>query len=311
MIQKFWEVVRAEVEAVDSFSPNEGSIQRALTILHTTAGHVVVIGVGKAGLIGRKISATLSSTGTPSFFLHPTEAMHGDLGMVGKQDSVLILSNSGTTAELTRLAPHLKKIGCPIVLVTGAKDTELSKMCDAVLCYGSHGEADAYDLAPSISTTLMLVIGDALALSVMNARKFGADDFARFHPGGALGGKAITADAVMRTGPITLPVEDSPQQAAAKMAYRHRGLSIVVEDGKVVGIVTIASALRAVPSKTLHDIFTPLNLAVVAKPETTVAELMRLMRERHVNQIPVLGPKGEPLGIVDIQDIVGLRLDGV
>jgi arabinose-5-phosphate isomerase len=309
--RKFWEVVNAETDAVGNFSTDAPSLLRALQLLNTVVGHVVVIGVGKAGLIGRKISATLSSTGTPSFFLHPTEAMHGDLGMVGHTDVVLVLSNSGTTAELVRLAPHLKKIGCSIVLVTGAKDTELSKMCDAVICYGKHGEADAYDLAPSISTTLMLVIGDALALSVMNAKKFGADDFARFHPGGALGGKAITADAVMRTGPITSPVEDSPQQAAAKMAYRHRGLSIVVEDGKVVGVVTIASALRAVPSQTLHGVFTPLNLAVVAKPETTVAELMRLMRERRVNQIPVLGPLNEPLGIVDIQDIVGLRLDGV
>ena len=286
-------------------------ITKAVGIVEGCLDRVVVTGIGKAGIVARKISATLSSTGTPSFFVHPTEAFHGDLGMIGSEDVLLVLSNSGTTSEITRLLPHIKKVGCAIVSITGDKESELAKMSDACLCYGDVREAGELGLAPTTSTTIMMVIGDALAMAAASSRNLTAEEYARYHPGGALGGKAVTAKMVMREVARFRP-ENPVDDVAYRLACRHDGLGVVEDaQGKARGVVTIALCLRRSGQHydwATESAMTPIANAVVAKPDTTVAELMAQMRKHRVNQIPVI-EDGKAIGVVDVQDIVGLRLD--
>ncbi|MDD5459893.1 MAG: SIS domain-containing protein, partial [Phycisphaerae bacterium] len=192
------QVLRNEAEAIVSvISIVDGNFEKALEMIYNCAGSVIVSGIGKAGIVGQKISATLASTGTPSHFLHPAEAIHGDLGRLRKGDIVLVLSNGGETDEIVRLINLVKQLDIKMIAVTGADDSTLGKYANVVLCMGKHPEACPLGVAPSVSTTCMLAIGDAMALTVMKARNFGVEDYVRFHPGGSLGARLMTVEQSM------------------------------------------------------------------------------------------------------------------
>ncbi len=284
----------------------------ACTWMSTCRGHVVVTGVGKAGLVGKTISATLASTGTKSFFLNPLDALHGDLGMVGEDDLVLILSNSGSTSELSRLVPHLKKIGCVVILMTGDKSTDLAKMCDVIVCYGKIEEAGPLGLAPTTSAVLMLAIGDALAMAVMKMRDFSAEDYARYHPGGALGGKALTVDKVCR--PIgacaKMHQENSPEEIESEILYCHTGICCILKTDllsrELVGVCTLADIARN-RENYRHKLVNTSPITILSG--SSVGQAMATMRKHKINQLPVVDDKMSLIGVVDIQELVGLRLD--
>ena len=192
------QVIKAEAEAIDSVTPIvDASFGRAADMIYNCTGSCIVSGIGKAGIIGQKISATMASTGTPSHFLHPAEAIHGDLGRLRNNDIVIVLSYGGETDEVTRLINLVKQLEIKLVAITGDSDSTLSKHADVVLCMGQINEACPLGVAPSVSTTCMLAIGDALAFTVMKARNFSVEDYVRFHPGGSLGAKLMTVEQSM------------------------------------------------------------------------------------------------------------------
>jgi len=195
-------VIEAEADAVLSVKPIvDKSFARACEMIHDCDGSCIVSGIGKAGIIGQKISATLASTGTPSHFLHPAEAVHGDLGRLREDDVVLVLSYGGETDEVTRLINLVKQLGIRLISITGDRNSTLGKHSDIILCVGQMSEACPLGVAPSVSTTCMLAVGDALALTIMKAREFSVEDYVRFHPGGSLGAKLMTVDQSMMFKP--------------------------------------------------------------------------------------------------------------
>ena len=195
-------VIEAEAEAIKAVTPIvDGNFAAVAEMIYNCTGSVIVSGIGKAGIIGRKISATLASTGTPSHFLHPAEAVHGDLGRLRKDDIVIVLSYGGETDEIIRLINLVKQLEIKLIAITGDGDSTLSKYSDVVLCMGKMNEACPLGVAPSVSTTCMLAVGDALAFTVMKARNFSVEDYVRFHPGGSLGAKLMTVEQSMMFKP--------------------------------------------------------------------------------------------------------------
>jgi arabinose-5-phosphate isomerase len=213
-------VIQSEAAAIASMTHIvDTSFVAAAQMFYDCRGSVIVTGIGKAGIIGRKISATLASTGTPSHFLHPVEAVHGDLGRLRKEDIVLVLSYGGETDEVSRLINLVKQLEIRMIALTGKKESSLAKYSDVVLCMGEVSEACPLGVAPSVSTTCMLAVGDALAFTVMKARNFGVEDFARFHPGGSLGAKLITVEQSMMFRPgEKLPLAKTTDTIAAGMS---------------------------------------------------------------------------------------------
>ncbi len=277
-------------------------------------GRLVVTGVGKAGLIARKVAATCASTGTPSLFLHPVEARHGDLGMVQASDVVLALSNSGSSEELIALLPSLRHIGCMLIALVGRTDSPLARHADHVLSIGAVVEACPLRLAPSTSTTALLALGDALALSVQRLREFTPEQYARFHPGGALGRKLMTCAEAMRRGArVAAVTADTPVVAALKAITTARTGSAVLIDGenRLLGIFTDGDLRRALTRR-------PDPAAVLAGPVAAVAtrpcrsvrgaELLQaalhLCAERKINELPVVDDDGRLIGLLDVQDLV-------
>lgn len=286
---------------------------------HNCGGSVIVTGMGKAGIIGSKISATLASTGTPSHFVHPGEAVHGDLGRVQSDDVLFALSYSGESEEIVRLIDPVKQRGIKLIGVTGDAESRLGKHSDVVLCMGALREACPLGIAPSVSTTCMLALGDALAFTVMKARNFDAEDYARFHPGGAIGAKLITVEqSMMFNRPDELPLvsgSDSVRQMFAKTeGLKRRGAVMVVDDdGKLAGIITDADLRRAFGEKNskvfeskLNEIMTPDCKRV--KPDTLAAEAMAIFHKYRIDELPVVDDDDRPVGLVDVQDIVALKV---
>ena len=213
------------------------SFDDAAQMIYDCKGSVIVTGIGKAGIIGRKISATLASTGTPSHFLHPAEAVHGDLGRLRKEDIVLVLSYGGETDEISRLINLVKQLEIRLIALTGNRDSTLAKHSDVVLCMGQVSEACPLGVAPSVSTTCMLAVGDALAFTVMKARNFGVEDFARFHPGGSLGAKLITVEQSMmfRPGeklPLAKTTDTIADMLKAGSDVKRHGAVMVVDESR-------------------------------------------------------------------------------
>lgn len=281
-------------------------------------GRLAVTGIGKAGKIGDKLVATFTSTGTPAFFLNPTDALHGDLGALSKNDVVLILTNSGRTQELLRLVPHVRKIGARIVLVTGDPHSPLARPenADVVISIGRLEEAGELGLAPSSSTTAMLALGDALALTVQNARRFTGERFARFHPAGELARAAVRVRDIMRTGErVPTCARETPVADAVAAVTKARAGAIHVLDaeGGLIGIFTDGDLRRAC-SADQGALSCPVGQFMTKDPkrigpERLVAEAMALMRDRKINELPVVDAGGRVVGLLDIQDIVGLRLE--
>jgi arabinose-5-phosphate isomerase len=301
-----------EAEAVAALEARIGEeFQRACDLILAIPGRTVVTGMGKSGHVGGKIAATLASTGTPAFFVHPGEASHGDMGMITADDCVIALSNSGTTPEVLMLIPLLKRLGIPLISMTGAPDSALAKASDAHLNTGVAVEACPLDLAPTSSTTSTLVMGDALAIALLEARGFTAEDFAFSHPGGALGRKLLLkVDDVMRKGQaIPRVAVDTPLSVALlEISSKGLGMTTVVNSTgnreELVGVFTDGDLRRALDENV--DIKnTPIGQIMSRSPTTATsgilaAEALRLMEERHISALIVLDDEGELAGVVNL-----------
>ncbi|MBX7144091.1 MAG: KpsF/GutQ family sugar-phosphate isomerase [Oligoflexia bacterium] len=282
-------------------------------LLIKQAGRLVVSGVGKAGFIAQKISATFSSIGVPSFFVHPTEAMHGDLGRVTGDDLLLVLSNSGETPELTDFLPHVRKLGCSIVSLTASTECTLAQLSDVVVAFGKLKEAGPLGLAPTTSTSVLLALGDALAMAVLRERPIARERFAGAHPGGALGRSLLLVSEVMRKGEAHCIVsqEASCAEVLNKITLtkgRPGAASIVNSSGVLVGIFTDGD-LRRCLDKNKDFLRQPVSAVMGANPKTIqpdvlVEEALRVLRQFKIDQVVVVDEQGTPVGMVDIQDLL-------
>jgi len=315
-------VIRAEAEAIASMTPIvNGRFARAVEMIYHCAGSCIVSGIGKAGIIGRKISATLASTGTPSHFLHPAEAVHGDLGRLRRDDIVMILSYGGETDEIIRLINLVKQLQIRLISITSDEDSTLGRYSDVVLCMGKVNEACPLGVAPSVSTTCMLTIGDALAFTVMKARHFSVEDYVRFHPGGSLGAKLMTVEQSMMFRPgEKLPlagVEDSVRRMLEKTSdvKRHGAVMIVDPDGRLAGIITDADLRRLLTrvgpvafDLRAGDIMTAGCKRIRA--DALAAEATALFHKHRIDELPVVDADDRPVGLIDVQDIVTIKVVG-
>jgi len=286
--------------------------EKACDILLACTGRVVVTGMGKSGHIGTKIAATLASTGTPSLFVHPAEASHGDMGMITASDVVIALSNSGNTAEIVTLLPLLKRLGIPLVSLTGNTDSVLAKAADVNLDVGVAEEACPLGLAPTSSTTVALVMGDALAIALLEARGFTAEDFAFSHPGGALGRKLLLkVEDVMRTGdaiPRVTP-ETPLSQALLVMSAKGIGMTTVLSpDNTLLGIFTDGDLRRALDHGVdirqirIGDIMT--RNSKTARADMLAAEAMRILDQHKISSLVVVDDQQHPVGALHLHDLL-------
>jgi arabinose-5-phosphate isomerase len=310
------EILRAEGEAVLRAADTlDGAFCRGVRLIERCTGSVVVTGIGKAGLVARKISATLASTGTPSHFLHPAEAMHGDLGAVRGDDVVLALSQSGETEEITRLLPHLAARRVAIVALTGRPESTLGRAADVVVPTGAVREACALGLAPSTSTSLMLAIGDAVALVTSSLRQFTPEDFAARHPGGSLGRQLMLVEDAMRPlAECRLAHPDETVRAvfARPLPARRTGAVMIIDgDGGLAGIFTDSDLARLFERRRDAALDEPIGLVMTARPTTLPAatrlrDAVAILESRRLSELPVLDRDGRPIGLLDIVDLVGL-----
>ncbi|MGE5294570.1 MAG: KpsF/GutQ family sugar-phosphate isomerase [Solirubrobacterales bacterium] len=315
-------VILAESDAIASMTPIvNGQFVRAAEMLFHCTGSCIVSGIGKAGIIGRKISATLASTGTPSHFLHPAEAVHGDLGRLRREDIVLMLSYGGETDGVIRLINLVKQLQIPLIAMTGDGDSTLSRHSDVVLCMGKVNEACPLGVAPSVSTTCMLAIGDALAFTVMKARNFSVEDYVRFHPGGSLGTKLMTVDQSMMFRPgEKLPivnVKDSIRTMLDKTndVKRHGAAMIVDDQGRLVGIITDADLRRLLTRQGAAALDLKAGDVMTAgckriRDDALAAEATALFHKYRIDELPVVDANDRPVGMIDVQDIVTIKVVG-
>ena len=306
------EILKIEAGAVLALADRLGSeFDDAVNAIIAGKGHLVVTGMGKAGLVAQKISATFASTGTPSIFLHPAEAYHGDLGRVLGADVVLAISNSGETEEVVRLLPSIKQIGARVVAITASKSSTLGRTADIVIELGRIEEACPLKLAPSATTTAILALGDALALCVLEARGFDKEQFAQFHPGGDLGRKLLKVSDVMRTGDRNPAVrEETTLTDAIAIITRARAGAVTIVDGagKLTGIFTDGD-LRRTMSKDPRLITSRIAEVMTRKPRTIgpdrlASEALKILHEKKIDELPVVNDQGEPVGMVDVQDLL-------
>jgi arabinose-5-phosphate isomerase len=290
---------------------------QACEMLLQCRGRAVVTGMGKAGLVGQKISATLASTGTPSLFLHPAEALHGDLGRLRPEDVVVLLSKSGSTREVVALLGPIKAIGARTIAICETAESALGQKADLVLELGEGPEACPLGLAPTVSTTVMLALGDALAMAVLEGRDFTREEFARFHPAGSLGKQLMLVSEIMRGGkevPL-LPLEANLGQALAVMSETpgRPGAAIVVDvNGLLKGIFTDGD-LRRLAESGNFDLTSPIQDHMAADPrrlqqDELVGEVLRRFKDTHVDQMPVVDAADKVVGLVDVQDLLEVRL---
>ncbi len=305
------DVLKAEIAAIQSaIAQVDGRFADAARRVASCRGRVVVSGMGKSGLVGAKLSATLASTGTPSMFLHPAEAIHGDLGRVVRGDLVVALSNSGETKELTDLLPALKKIPVEIVSITGRPQSTLARHADVALSIGPVAEACPLGLAPSASTTATLALGDALALVASRLRNFSREEYAAFHPGGSLGAKLMLVREVMRTGDANPAVSESAlvvELLGAITRARAGAASIVDKDGRLAGIFTDGDLRRhCTRGGQLHartgEVMTRNPYTV--GPDMLAAEALGIMKSHKIDELPVVDAAGRPVGMLDVQDLL-------
>ena len=293
--------------------------RRAVDLLCACGGHVVVSGMGKSGLIGAKIAATMSSLGQPAHFLHPSEAVHGDLGRVRPGDAAILMSYSGSTEEVVNLAAILRADRVPVVGISAKHGSHLARLSDVHLAIGDVVEACPLNLAPTASTTAMLAMGDALALAVSRRRNFAADDFHRRHPGGLLGAglKNITEVLRFRVGDnLATVTEETTVAAALSQAGQNRraGALVVVDgQGRLSGIFTDGDLRRQVHQHGAQVLARAIREVMTARPctlgvEALVRDAVQLVRERRLDEIPVVDAQGRPVGLVDVQDLIAMKV---
>ena len=315
-------VIGIEADAISSLVPIvDESFAKAAEMIFSCEGSCILSGIGKAGIIGQKISATLASTGTPSHFLHPAEAVHGDLGRLRKNDIVIVLSYGGETDEVTRLINMVKQLQIKLIAITGERDSTLCKYSDVALCMGQISEACPLGVAPSVSTTCMLAIGDALAFTVMKARKFGVEDYVRFHPGGSLGAKLMTVEQSMFfKNEEELPIAkmtDTVGQMLEKTRHqkRHGAVMIVDKKGKLAGVITDGDLRRLISDKgddvfeiKVGDVMTANCKRIRA--DALAAEATAIFHKYRIDDLPVVDADDKPVGLIDVQDIVTIKVVG-
>lgn len=305
-------VLRIEAAAIeDMLARLDASFERAVDLLFECKGRVVVSGIGKSGLIGRKISATFASTGTPSFFMHPADALHGDLGMLAPEDVLLAISYGGETEEIVALVPNLKRLEIPILSLTGKPDSTLAKASKVVLDVSVKEEACSLNLAPTASTTAALAMGDALAVALLGRRGFDSDSFASLHPAGSLGRKLKRVDEIMHAGdamPRVAPDARMPD-VIYEMSKKRLGMTTVLEaDGKLAGIVTDGDLRRLMEKRgsatlelTAAEAMTR-DPAVIAPRELAGAALS-LMEQRKITSVVVVDADRRACGVLHLHDL--------
>lgn len=291
----------------------------AARLIYACRGQVVLTGIGKAGIIGQKISATLASTGTQSIFLHPVEALHGDLGRLQDGDVVVALSDSGQTEELVRLLDHIKKRRASLIAITGNNDSPLAAHADICISYGRVEEVCPLGLAPTVSTICMLALGDALAVAVMRMRDFTPEDFAAFHPSGSLGRKLLKVEEAMalREGEQLSVAEDSLSlggalAAAEKAKRRHGAMLLVDKQGRLTGILTDADLRRSIVSGGADVLSRPVSELMTADPKRIqlgqlASEAMAIFNQYRIDELPVVDGDSRPVGVIDVQDLIGIK----
>jgi arabinose-5-phosphate isomerase len=280
---------------------------RAVSLILETQGRIIVSGMGKSGIIGRKIAATFASTGTPSFFVHPAEAFHGDLGMITAADAALLISYSGETEEVLRLIPSLKRLGTRIIAMVGNPVSTLGKNADVVLDVSVEREVCPNNLAPTTSTTVALVMGDALAVALIQRRDFQPQDFAVFHPGGSLGRRLLTRvkDVMHRDFPVNGP-QACIREVIVAMTRGRLGLSVVMEDGQVCGLITDGDLRRALLNYERIDGLTAADIMTVAPrtipDDAMFAEAERIMLKASITALLAMDGAGTLSGVLKLQD---------
>lgn len=311
------EVILMESQALELITTRlDTEFCRAADAIFACEGNIIVSGIGKAGLIGQKLTATLASTGTKAHYLHPAEAIHGDLGRVDSRDIVLMLSQSGETEEVTRILPSLRSADVPIIAITARRSSSLGKASAIVLELGPLREACALGVAPSTSTTAMLALGDALALVVSRMRAFSQEDFHRFHPGGALGRKLAKVEDAMR------PLDDCRVTrcgqtvreifATTKMPRRRTGAIMIVDpQGILRGIFTDSDLARLFESRRDDLLDQSIREVMTKRPRCVplgamLSDALEILAERKISELPVVDDDGRPVGMIDITDVLGL-----
>ncbi|MBP2627237.1 MAG: KpsF/GutQ family protein [Firmicutes bacterium] len=316
IIEQAKEVLAIEATAIQNLIPRiNGQFTEAIKMILACRGRVIVTGMGKSGLIGKKIAATLASTGTPAFFLHPAEGIHGDLGMVTADDVVLALSNSGETAEVVRIIPAIKRIGAPIVAMCGCSESTMVKNADAFLDVTVDREACPLGLAPTASTTAALAMGDALAVALLSERKFTPENFALFHPGGTLGRKLLlTVEDVMHAGednPV-VTIEKTVKEALFVITGKGLGVTNVVdENGCLLGIITDGDIRRGLErgheflDKTVDALMTKTPRTIT--PDKLAVQALNMMEKNHprpITVLPVVDVNNYSIGIIHLTDLL-------
>ncbi len=309
------EVLEIEAQGILDLIPKLGpAFEKAVEAIYQLKGRVILTGIGKSGIVARKIVATLNSTGTPALFLHPVEAMHGDLGMVTAKDIVLAISNSGETGELTIILPSLTRIGARLITFTGNCASTLAKQSDLVIDVGVEKEACPLGLVPTTSTTAALAMGDALAVALIKRRQFNHQDFKRFHPGGTLGERlSVKVSEVMLTGdqiPLVSPAQ-TLIEAIQEMDDKDLGATLVVEGGEhfLSGIITDGDLRRIIKRKaplevTLAGEVMTLNPKSIS-PEIQASEALEMMEQYLITILPIIDPDRRVVGILHLHDLLG------
>jgi arabinose-5-phosphate isomerase len=311
-------VLESEARAIQGVSKHlDARFTAALELLLACPGQVVVTGMGKPGFIAQKISATLASTGVRSIYLHPAEAVHGDLGRVARGDVVLALSNSGATEELVRILPALRRLGAKIIAITGDGSSALARGSDVVLEIGRIDEACPMGLVPTASSAALHAIGDALAMTMLKSRQFTSNEYALFHPGGKLGRSVMRVFEVMRSGNANPVVKETAKLSEAVVVMtntpgRPGAANVVDKSGRLVGIFTDGD-LRRLVERGQTDFDAPVKDVMGKRPrfigpEELVLTAAAQMRETKVDQLPVVDADGKPVGLLDVQDLLAARL---
>ena len=313
MIKRAKQVLRIEAKAIEDLcSRLNKNFEKAVDLIALCRGRVVVTGMGKGGIIGQKISATLASLGSPSLWLHSAEAIHGDLGRITRDDVIIALSNSGETEEIRELLPQIKKIGAKIIAITGNTKSSLAEYSDAVLDTAVKKEACYLGLAPTSSTTAMLAMGDALAVCVVEKKGFKKEDFAFLHPGGSLGKRLLlTVEDIMRKGRANCVVgaETNVKDTLLAITSSRAGAAAVVNNrGKLLGIFTDGDLRRHLEedsdltNKKVKEVMTKNPITINKK--RLAYEALQILREKKIDELPVVDDNGRPAGMLDVQDLL-------
>jgi arabinose-5-phosphate isomerase len=315
IVERGRRVVRLEREALTVLEERMGEeFARAVELIAASHGRVIVAGVGKSGLIGRKIAATLTSTGTPASFLHPVESVHGDLGIVDREDVAILLSKSGESDELLALVAHLKGFGVRIVAITGERGSSLARYADVALDAWVREEACPHDLAPTTSTTAALALGDALAVALLQEKGFKREDFARLHPGGALGRKLVTrVDEIMLHDELPVLHDGDTMREAIVLIAKRRGIAIVLDDGsRVEGVLTAGDLSRLLERN--EDVLTlPVRAVMTKTPKLArhdelASAVVYRMEQIGIMVMPVVNEREQLVGVVHLHDLMRARV---